>query len=320
MGSERDGESSNAPARRYKVVALEVPVVFNADGDHDHNGLIFALGHNKAALDALREDFRGHASEWRKRPNPLVRPLVLRARAGETVEVCFENHVRGRHVGIHLIADRYDVRTSDGAHVGANPSSLAGPPEGGSNERTYVWECVREGVFPFHDAGDLSGGEDGTNVHGLFGALVVEPAGAAWSDPVDGTRLDEPNCGPDGYSRGDGLYMDVHPRGWSPMIPEDQKAPFRKPPPKYPAPEASFREFAVFFHDEAEFVPAHETLEPNPCPGLCCTDRPCGRTEPYPYSGSRGADVLRASELEHAVQDVGRDGHFGRLTPVRVRA
>jgi hypothetical protein len=53
---------------------------------------------------------------------------------------------------------------------------------------------------------------------------------------------------------------------------------------------------------------------------LCCTDKLCGRAEPYPCSGLRDADVLRASELEHAVQDVGSNGHFGRPTPVHGRA
>ena len=49
---------------------------------------------------------------------------------------------------------------------------------------------------------------------------------------------------------------------------------------------------------------------------LCCTDRRCGRAEPYLYAGSCDADVLRASELEHAVQHVRRDRHLGRLTPI----
>jgi hypothetical protein len=29
--------------RRYDVIATEVPIVFNFEGDHDHNGMIFAL-------------------------------------------------------------------------------------------------------------------------------------------------------------------------------------------------------------------------------------------------------------------------------------
>ncbi len=194
--------------RRFHVIALQVPIVFNADGDHDHNGLVFALEQNRAALEALRQEMADDPeSVWYRRPHPLLRPLVLRARAGETVEICFDNHVSGRWVGIHLVADGYDVNDSDGADVGANPSSLTAP---GGN-RTYTWRDLYEGVFPFHDAGDLSGGEDGTNVHGLFGALVVEPARATWTDPVTGDRLDDVDA--NGWATGDGLYVDVHPQG-----------------------------------------------------------------------------------------------------------
>jgi transposase len=53
---------------------------------------------------------------------------------------------------------------------------------------------------------------------------------------------------------------------------------------------------------------------------LCCTDRPCGRTGPYPCPGSCDADVLRAPEIEHAVQHADSDRHLGRLAPVRARA
>src|SRR3954447_19913597 len=97
--------SGTTGSRRYKVVALEVPVVFNRDGDHDHNGLIYALGHNKAELDQLRHDFRDEGPPRRYTPHRLVRPLVLRARVGEEVIIEFENHIAGRQVGIHLIAD-----------------------------------------------------------------------------------------------------------------------------------------------------------------------------------------------------------------------
>src|SRR4051794_3831329 len=45
-----------------------------------------------------------------------------------------------------------------------------------------------------------------------------------------------------------------------------------------------------------------------------------GRTEPDTYSGLCDADVLRASQLQHLVQHVGRDGHLGRLTCVRLKA
>src|SRR4051812_9933933 len=52
----------------------------------------------------------------------------------------------------------------------------------------------------------------------------------------------------------------------------------------------------------------------------CCMDRRCGRIEPYPCSGSCGADVLRASEVQHPVQNVGGDGYLGHLSPVSQEA
>src|SRR3954466_13026037 len=52
----------------------------------------------------------------------------------------------------------------------------------------------------------------------------------------------------------------------------------------------------------------------------CCMDRRCGRIEPYPCSGSCGADILRASQLQHSVQHVGGDRHLSRLSPVGLEA
>jgi hypothetical protein len=298
-----DGTMTDKPHRLYHVVALEVPVVYNFDGDHDHDGMIFALEHNKPELDKLREDFDD--SDDGKVPHPLVRPLVLRAREDEVVEVRFTNHIRRRSVGIHLVGAGYDVPTSDGASVGANPSSLAGPPQGsGGNQRTYRWKCDHEGVFPFHDAGNLSGGEDGTNVHGLFGALVVEPKEAVWTDPETGSRLDKPD--EHGVTRGDGLYVDVHPRGsQSPK----KGVPFASVPAKYPDAKASFREYVVFFHDEPEFMPSHEALERNPCPKqhgdgdhchACCSGHPQGQCCRHGGAHRAGAEGYEG------------DGHGGR--------
>src|SRR3954462_1299501 len=42
-----------------------------------------------------------------------------------------------------------------------------------------------------------------------------------------------------------------------------------------------------------------------------------GGTKPDPCSGLCDADVFRASQLQHSVQHVGRDGHLARLSPIR---
>jgi len=276
-------------ALTYHVTALQLAIYFNREGDHDHNGLVFALTRNvpilryiaalqsetSVGLDALYAAAVPVAEEAQvaipdvadldqarrvaRAPHELVRPLVLRANVGDDVEVVLQNQISERRVGLHLIADGYAVRTDDGSAVGANPDTLVDP----GDTRTYRWHCAHEGVFPFHDAGNYSGGEDGTNVHGLFGALVVEPPHAIWRDPVTGRTSADGEL--------DGLYLDVIPSGEVPSstIPSSSTtlAEHVWPAPKDYAcfSRDSYREFVVFFHDEPEFVPPHADLPANPC-------------------------------------------------------
>ena len=231
------------------------------------------------------------------RPIPLVRPLVLRACRGEEVEIHFENSIRGREVGMHVQGDglggtRSDgssgtgVRYGDGACVGDNDPTTV-PYQ---HRMVYRWICAREGVWPINDLGDVRGTDRGTNNHGLFAALVVEPEGARWYDPEGGARLD-------GTDHADGLYVDVVPnveldlkqgrRSAPENCYEDDDSlqphkaaclagnPCRKwreenfvdfyytdPKSEMQAKDCSFREFAVFFHDETE---THSGI-PHPLP------------------------------------------------------
>ncbi len=278
----------------YDVVAFPITIYYNREGDHDHNGMMFALYDNLPILRYIRalaqgglndssgdrfEDLSAKAYEraakigvrlpltpqQAKQPHPLVRPLVLRARRGEQITVKLHNLISGRAVGLHLVAGGHDVVTADASDVASNPSSLA--PPGGTWD--YIWSCDHEGVFPFHDGGNYSGDENGTNVHGLFGALVVEPPGTTWRDPITGIA----SHGPDGsgtFEQLDGLDVDVLPAGQSPGdIPESHTSladhEWPRPQEYVCFEEEAHREFVVFFHDEPEFVPGHGTPEPNPC-------------------------------------------------------
>ena len=284
-----DRSGKGATARTYDVSALELAIYFNREGDHDHNGLLFALTKNvpileyiaalqsetSSGLTALYAKAKLVADELKvaipdvadldqarreaRQPHPLVRPLVLRANLGDNVEVVLRNRISGRRIGLHLIADGYAVRTDDGSAVGANPDTLVNP----GATRTYRWHCAHEGVFPFHDAGNYSGGQDGTNVHGLFGALVVEPPGAIWRDPVTGRTSVTGEL--------DGLYLDVIPSG---VVPPDTipTSTTTLADHVWPAPQPyacfgsdAHREFVVFFHDEPEFVPPHTDPPVSPC-------------------------------------------------------
>src|SRR3954469_20458534 len=51
-----------------------------------------------------------------------------------------------------------------------------------------------------------------------------------------------------------------------------------------------------------------------------CMDQGCGRNDPDPVLGSCDADGLRASQPQHAVQDLDRHVHLSRPTLIRTRA
>ncbi|MGH3977464.1 MAG: multicopper oxidase domain-containing protein, partial [Pseudonocardiaceae bacterium] len=239
--------------RTYDVVALQVPIAYDTYGDHDRNGMIYTLAEHEDELRAVRDGWPDpfpnpvEEPERLPEPHPLVRPLVLRARAGERVVVRFRNELR-QWAGIHPQGVGYDVQQADGGAVGRNPDSAVGP----GGRRRYVWQCDTEGVFFFGDLADLRGSEDGSQAHGLFGALIVEPADATWTDPVTGEPLH------------DGLYADVHVPG-----------------------EPSFREYAVFMQDE---TPNDNPMDP-PHPSFEC-ERPGPHTHAPAAEGERLAPVF----------------------------
>ncbi len=102
---------------------------------------------------------------------------------------------------------------SDGAFVGINPDTTVEP----GKKIKYKWKVHFEGLHFFSDLGNPLSSELGSNVHGLFGALFVEPRGSWWTDPVTGKPIKS------------GVFADVH----NTLLP-------------------SFREFGWFFHDEME--------------------------------------------------------------------
>jgi hypothetical protein len=67
---------------------------------------------------------------------------------------------------------------SDGSNVGKNASSLAAVGQ----VRVYTWYAAKQGQYLLFSTAATSGGEGdgGQVVHGLFGTVNVEPAGAKW--------------------------------------------------------------------------------------------------------------------------------------------
>ena len=195
--------------RTFEIEAIQIPIVYNKYGDHDPDGLLYVL-----AKDAQRIREGALRNFNREVPQPFedVKPLVIRANRGDKIIIKFR-HSLNRSLSVHVQGMEYDINTSDGASVGFNGDSTT------KKEITYTWYAVHEGVFLFHDMADARSSEEGTNVHGLFGAVIVEPPEADWYHPETGEELES------------GLFADVYVPG-----------------------QPAFREYAVFFHDELEIV------------------------------------------------------------------
>src|SRR3954464_4848562 len=69
-----------------------------------------------------------------------------------------------------------------------------------------------------------------------------------------------------------------------------------------------------------QHYPASTVVRPSPTPVTVLHGSGSLAHWPLPRPGSSGADVLRASELQHAVQDLDRHVHLSRPTLIRTRA
>ncbi|MDE6951915.1 MAG: multicopper oxidase domain-containing protein [Lachnospiraceae bacterium] len=210
--------------RTFHIEAIQIPIVYNKYGDYDPDGLLYVLEEDAERIkrEALQR-FRMEIPQ----PYEEVRPLVIRVNLGDTVKIRFRNSLN-RRLSIHVQGLSYDVNTSDGSCVGYNNDSTTS-----SGEIWYTWYADTEGVYLFNDMADPRSTEDATNIHGLFGAVIVEAPEAKWFDPETGKELKS------------GLMADVYQPG--------------KP---------AFREYSIFFHDELEILNREGVQPIDPHTGL----------------------------------------------------
>lgn len=209
--------------RHYEIEAIQIPIVYNKYGDHDPDGLLYVL---KKDANDIREAALRNFVQNPPQPCEKIQPLVIRANVGDKIVISF-SHSLNRPLSMHVLGLSYDVQSSDGSSVGFNKDSTT------EQKITYIWYADREGVYMFHDMGDMRSSEDGTNVHGLFGSVIVEAAESRWLDPKTGTELES------------GLFADIY----HPIKP-------------------AFREYAVFFHDELEIKDKNGNPPIDPHTGL----------------------------------------------------
>lgn len=210
--------------RVFNVEAISVPIVYNQYGDNDPNGMMYAL---KEDVPAIIQDAIEKYTMTPPQPSPKVVPLVLRCHEGEIIRINFHNSLsNNRRASIHVQGLHYNVQDSDGASVGFNPDTTT------SDQISYTWFADKAGTYLFSDLADPRSGEF-TNIHGLFGAIIVETPCSKWYDPVTGNELKS------------GLFADI-----------------------YPARGKSFREYTVFFQDELAVVDKDGNPPVDPHTGL----------------------------------------------------
>jgi hypothetical protein len=210
-----------APVRRYDVSAVAAaslpggtlvynPRTTNGGPLHDPTAIVYV---HSADLDTQKR----YAS-----PFP-VEPLVLRAAAGECVEVTLRNtlpatlpdldgyntlpmivdrfnanQVRpSSHVGLHPQLLSYDVTRSDGANVGMNPVQTAAPGDS-VQYQWYAGELILRGdtitAIPteFGAANLISSDPIEHAGKGAIGAFIVEPTGSSWQTTRVGSSPTNP--------------------------------------------------------------------------------------------------------------------------------
>ena len=96
-----------------------------------------------------------------------------------TVHLSQDDTPATRTASVHVNGlDYFNGVQDDGANVGNNVSSLAAP----NQSKTYKWYAAKQGQYFLFSTAATTGGEGngGQIVHGLFGAVNVEPKGSKW--------------------------------------------------------------------------------------------------------------------------------------------
>ena len=223
--------------RTYDVTAINVVIPRNRWGDVDPHGQIFVLDQDKAAVrhwatplvDPIADD---PAAGRRLRP----RPLVLRANEGECVAITLSNEL-GQHavvpdgsppaygsvelggeglplagtpwVSLQINGVSFSVDTPGDGAIGYGADTGVAP--GGRPQTYYLQAPTDEGVHFFRDGATLAGSEadGGSTGHGLYGAFVVEPAGARWFDPISRAELSTTEPYTEVAEQSGELYLDA---------------------------------------------------------------------------------------------------------------
>ena len=194
--------------RQFNVYAVSPIAVKNVDGSVNTDGLVYynrgkgKLTDPDAVIYVTDEVYDPVANQFR--PGFVPEPLVLRANAGDLIQVTLTNKIPlppgatlGQRAGMHAQLVTYDVTTSDGFNGGNNKNQTAEKP---GDTVAYQWyagnitldprgnvtgEPAEFGAVNLTPSDPASSPLNSQISHGLFGALVIEPEGSTWLADAD---------------------------------------------------------------------------------------------------------------------------------------
>jgi hypothetical protein len=231
------GGPSQADARtiRADVVAMDHAIVYNRFGSLNPLGMIYALKRDVVLSDGTPlpagDPVFANAGNVRLRDDKRPRPLVLRANAGDMLEIHFTNLLDPVRPSVDIeapgcaLANTCDgdgiceegepceqfnntTATRDASILVSHLDAEIGDTSGGYTEHhyrgisgiapgetiIYRWVVDHVGMHIFQSYSAPAGGEGdgGQLVLGLYGAVVAEPTGSTWyRSQVTGFEMDE---------------------------------------------------------------------------------------------------------------------------------
>jgi FtsP/CotA-like multicopper oxidase with cupredoxin domain len=204
-----------APVRAYDIAAINIEMTLNRYLDFDPEGRMYVLEEEVGrARQEEAQNKAARADEAEPAVSPglqgdAIQPLILRVNQGECLRLTLRNGLADDEpASLHLHGSGLYVADTDLPAIATNPDAMTYPDQ----TVTYEWsvsEDEPEGTHYFHSHGN---DREQTN-HGLFGAVIVEPKGSRYLDPLSGQELRS---------------------GWAAII-QDQEG-------------SDFREFAVLYH------------------------------------------------------------------------
>lgn len=156
---------ADAPVRNFAVEAIQVNV--NVDDASGETRKVYVLADTPQS----------------ERESGELEPLVLRATAGECLEITLENRLDDP-VSMHIGRAKADPQSSLGITVGYNPDQSVQPGDS-RTFRVYAHEELTGIIADFAQMDKLVEGQRS----GLYGALVVAPEDARFFDPDSGAEV-----------------------------------------------------------------------------------------------------------------------------------